>query len=63
MKTRLIQMLALLALLAGTGLAGAAETATLPQAGAESQATTTQTVDDRDRIAWQRVGAPLTVES
>jgi len=63
MKTRLIQMLALLALLAGPGLAGAAEVSTPPQAGVEAPATDGQGVDDRDRLAWQRVGSPLTLES
>lgn len=63
MKTRLIQMLALLFLLAGPGLAQAAEVAPPPQASAEAQPTAGQSADDRDRIAWQRVGSPLTLES
>lgn len=63
MKTRLIQMLALLALLAGPGLAGAAEVGNPPQVTAEVQPAAGQDADDRDRVAWQRVGSPRTLES
>lgn len=62
MKTRLIQIATLLLLASGGGLANAADpvTPSIPQA---ETATVFQTpAEDRDRIAWQRVGAPSTLE-
>jgi len=60
MKTRFFQIAILLLLLGGPGLAGAAVVATPPQA---ETATTEQPVPlERDRLAWQRVGSPSTLE-
>lgn len=60
MKTRFIQIVTLLLLLGGPGLAGAATVATPPQA--ETATTEQQAPLDRDRLAWQRVGSPTTLE-
>lgn len=60
MKTRFIQIAALLLLLGGSSLAGAADTSTTPQA--ETASTSQHPSEDRDRIAWQRVGSPQTLE-
>lgn len=62
MKTRLIQIATLLLLASGAGLANAADPAapSIPQA--ETSAVFQPPAEDRDRIAWQRVGAPSTLE-
>jgi len=64
MKTRLIQIAALLMLLGGSGLASAAEVETTRQvqAGQQASAPTTAPAEERDRLAWQRVGAPESLE-
>ncbi|MDD4880953.1 MAG: hypothetical protein PHR30_12965 [Gallionellaceae bacterium] len=58
MKTRLIQIAALLLMLGGTSLANAAEAETSRQAQASVPATAQAPAQERDQLAWQRVGAP-----
>lgn len=58
MKTRLIQIAALLLMLGGSGLASAAEAETTRQA--QASAPTTATTQEPVQVAWQRVGAPET---
>lgn len=63
MKTRSIKLLALLLLLGSSGLAAATEVDTAPQVVAEASADAPKATEDRDRIAWQRVGSPEIQES
>ncbi|NTV94792.1 MAG: hypothetical protein HGA75_05180 [Thiobacillus sp.] len=59
MKTRLIQIAILLLLLGGTGIAGAAESASTQQTQANAPETSQAAAgEQRDVISWQRVGAP-----
>ena len=62
MKTRLIQIATLTLLLGGTGLARAAEPASAPRSQIETPAPAQPPAEQRDQIAWQRVGSPLTLE-
>ena len=62
MKTRLIQIATLLLLTSAAGLASAAEPETTSLPRVETPTVVAQPAEDRDRLAWQRVGAPSTLE-
>lgn len=59
MKTRFLQYAALALLLCGPGLASAADAPKPQETVAPASA---QTADGQDRLAWQRVGAPETLQ-
>ncbi|TCJ13512.1 hypothetical protein EZJ19_10160 [Parasulfuritortus cantonensis] len=58
MKTRLIQIATLLLLLGAANLAAAAERQPVPVQQAVAASTADAADGQRDRLSWQRVGAP-----
>ena len=60
MKTRLIQIAALLLMLGGTGLASAAEAESTRQV--QTSAPATAPAEAVVQLAWQRVGSPESLE-